>query len=218
MAGLSGSQERVLRALQIGPQRAQEIADRLGIDPSAVRRHLDNLLAMGLVEATDMIDGPGRPKRSFRLTAAGRESGPRNYPLLLASLMQKISQVGGRKQLFRYLESIAADLAGPQTKNEDAKKRLDLLLAKYNGLGFQAEIVKERGETVLVQRNCPFLAAATGDPEAFCQHMEEGLIRTFLPGAAVELQSALARGETACRHLIRPSKKSARQGAFAQTR
>lgn len=202
MVNLSQSQERVLAALKPAPSRVQDIADALGVDASAIRRHLDNLAALGIVESYDVIEGPGRPKRFFRLTATGRENGPRNYPLLLASLLKKVSVGEGRKRLFRYLESIAADLAGPEAKTTDAKKRLDLLLAKYNSLGFQAEIVKERGRTTLVQRNCPFLAAATGDPEALCQHLDEGIVRAVLPGANVSLAAALAKGDPLCRHII----------------
>src|SRR5688500_12906010 len=142
MTGPSAAQERVLSALRDAPLRADAIAERLGIDPSAVRRHLDNLVSFGLVAWQDVVQGPGRPKRFYAVTLEGRESGPRNYPLLLAALMQKVSDGAGRKQLLRYLESIASDLAGPLEKSGDAKKRLDLLLAKYNTLGFEATITK----------------------------------------------------------------------------
>lgn len=202
MQSLSPSQERVLAALRTEPLRAQAIGDELGVDASAVRRHLDHLEAMGLVETYDVVDGPGRPKRFFRLTPAGRETGPRNYALLLASLMRKVADGGGRKLLFRHLEAIAADLAGSPDRSRDAKVRLDLLLAKYNALGFQAEIVQEGKNAVLIQRNCPFLAAATADPEALCQHLDESIVRAALPGVEVELDQAMAKGDTFCRHIL----------------
>lgn len=203
MVALSASQERVLATLREGPLRADAIAAHLGIDPSAVRRHLDNLEALGLVAWDDVIDGPGRPKRFYKMTAAGRDTGPRNYPLLLAALMQKVSEGEGRKQLLRYLEAIASDLAGPPHKELNAKKRLDLLLAKYNGLGFDATLTQQHGTAVLIQRNCPFLAAATKDPDAMCRHLDEAIIRAAFPGATVELESALAKGDSFCRHIIR---------------
>jgi DeoR family transcriptional regulator, suf operon transcriptional repressor len=199
---LSESQKRVLAELKHEPRRVHDIAATLGTDVAAVRRHLENLASQGLVESYNVIDGPGRPKKFFRITDAGRETGPRNYPLLLAMLMQKVSEGEGRKKLLKYLESIAADLAGPDGKHRDAKMRLDLLLAKYNQLGFQAEIRKEDGQTVLVQRNCPFLAAAKGDPQGFCHYFDEGMIRAALPGHDVTLQSSLAHGDMICRHVI----------------
>lgn len=203
---LSGSQKRVLEELK-EPSRANEVAARLGVDTSAVRRHLDNLVSQGLVESFDVRDGPGRPKRFYKVTDAGRELGPRNYPLLLAMLMKKVSEGEGRKKLLRYLEQIAADLAGPEAKHKDAHMRLDLLLAKYNALGFEAEIQKEGGEMVLVQRNCPFLAAASADPQGFCTSFDEGIMRTMLPDHNVVLDSSQAHGDHICRHII--SKKPA---------
>ena len=202
MPNLSESQQRVLAELKHEPRRAHDIAAALGVDAAAVRRHLDNLTSQALVESYNVIDGPGRPKKFFRITDAGRETGPRNYPLLLAMLMQKVSEGEGRKKLLKYLEAIASDLAGPDPKQKDAKMRLDLLLAKYNQLGFQAEIRKEDGQLVLIQRNCPFLATAKGDPQGFCQYFDEGIMRAALPGQEVTLLSSLARGDVICRHVI----------------
>jgi predicted ArsR family transcriptional regulator len=202
MPNLSESQHRVLAELKNEPRRAHEIAEALGVDAAAVRRHLDNLTSQALVESYDVIDGPGRPKKFFRITSAGRETGPRNYPLLLALVMKKIGEGEGRKKLLKYLEAIAADLAGPVNKKEDAKVRLDILLAKYNQLGFDAELRTENGQAVLVQHNCPFLATASGDPQAMCEAFDEGILRTSLPGHEVTLQSSLAHGDATCRHLI----------------
>lgn len=204
MPHLSLAQQRVLSELT-SPQRAQDVAKQLGIDASAVRRHLDNLVSQGLVEPHDVREGPGRPKRFYQVTVAGRELGPRNYPLLLALLMQKVSEGEGRKKVLKYLEAIAADLAGPPSKHKDAKLRLDLLLVKYNQLGFEAQITKEGDQMVLVQRNCPFLAAATKDPQAFCEHLDEEMMRAALPGHDVVLDSSMAHGDHICRHIITKS-------------
>lgn len=201
MPHLSGSQQRVIEELK-EPQRAGDVARRLGVDTSAVRRHLDNLVSQGLVESYDVREGPGRPKRFYKVTAAGRELGTRNYPMLLAMLMKKVSEGEGRKKLLKYLEAIAADLAGPESKHKDAQMRLDLLLAKYNALGFEAEIRKEDGEMVLIQRNCPFLAAATEDPQGFCTYFDEGIMRNMLPDHDIVLRTSQAHGDHICRHVI----------------
>ena len=122
--------------------------------------------------------------------------------LLLAMLMQKVSEGEGRKKLLKYLEAIASDLVGPDVKQKDAKMRLDLLLAKYNQLGFQAEIRKEDGQLVLIQRNCPFLVAAKSDPQGMCNYFDEGIMRAALTGQDITLQSSLAHGDVICRHVI----------------
>lgn len=196
------AQERLLSMLRPGPLDAQGMADRLRVDPSAIRRHLATLEAMGLVTSRDVVHGRGRPRKVYELTPAGQEQGPRNYPLLLAMLMRKVSERHGRRELLRQLESIARDLAGPASKAESARVRLDLLLAEYRRLGFEAEVQKESGEAILVQRNCPFLATAKDDPEAMCVHLDEGIMREALPGHRVTLLDSMAKGAPLCRHRI----------------
>lgn len=202
MVSLSASHERVLQAIRAGQSRAQEIAAELHVDVSGVRRHLATLQSLGLAEGYDIVAGPGRPQRHYRLTALGRETGPRNYPLLLAMLLQRVADGDGRKQLLRYLESIAKDLAGPVDSAKDARHRLEVLLARYNALGFEATLKADGGDVVISQRNCPFLAVASGDPAAICEHMDEAMMRTALPGAKVHLESTMARGDAFCRHRI----------------
>jgi predicted ArsR family transcriptional regulator len=61
--------------LELGPSTASVIGSRLGLTPAAIRRHLDNLLAEGLIETrtarTYASRGRGRPARLFAITDAG---------------------------------------------------------------------------------------------------------------------------------------------------
>lgn len=203
VAALTAAQERVLNALRTGPARAQDLARALGVDTSAVRRQLVALAAFGLVETSDTVAGRGRPKRSYRLTASGKETGPRNYPFLLASLMQKVSEGSGRKLLLRFLQEIAADLGGPASRQQAAKARLDILLLKYNDLGFQSSAQSKGPEVSLTHRNCPFFAAASADPDALCHHLDKGILEAAYPGARVEVSSTMAEGAPVCQFRIR---------------
>ena len=62
--------------LEHGPSTAAELAERLGLTPAAIRRHLDMLLAAGHLEARERRiygnRGRGRPAKVFVLTDAGR--------------------------------------------------------------------------------------------------------------------------------------------------
>src|SRR6202012_3861320 len=83
--GATASSERGPRArvarliLELGPSTASVIGSRLGLTPAAIRRHLDTLLAEGLIETrtarTYASRGRGRPARLVALTdAAGSAS------------------------------------------------------------------------------------------------------------------------------------------------
>jgi DNA-binding transcriptional ArsR family regulator len=60
--------------LEHGPSTAAELAERLGLTPAAIRRHLDVLLAAGQLQARERriygARGRGRPAKVFVLTDA----------------------------------------------------------------------------------------------------------------------------------------------------
>jgi len=68
-----GTRDQVARAIrELGPSTAAALGGRLGLPPAAVRRHLDNLIAEGLVE--ELMAGTygnrarGRPAKLFAMT------------------------------------------------------------------------------------------------------------------------------------------------------
>jgi len=196
-----GTAGEILAMLRERRIQAQEIAAFLSIDTSAARRHLESLAADGLVDSEDVIEGPGRPKKMYGLTTAGREEFPRDYALLLDLVLSKVTKEVGRDELERVMSLIAKDL-GRQASGKTTKERLDAMLSLYNRLGFDASIEKAAGSLRLVQRNCIFLQTARGDPPLLCKCLDEGIMRAALPGAKVDLEASLAVGDAQCQHRI----------------
>ena len=196
-----GTPGQILALLREGRQQAQDLAAILGIDTSAVRRHLEVLRGEGLVDTEDVVEGPGRPKKMYGLTLAGREAFPRDYALLLDLVLSRVAKEGGRDELERLMTIIAKDL-GRQIEGKTTEERVDAMLALYNKLGFDASIERRGSEIELVQRNCIFLKTARGDPPLLCECLDEGIMRAAIPGSKVELGSSLAVGDTHCRHRI----------------
>src|ERR1700744_6631107 len=94
--GAAASSERGPRArvarliLELGPSTASVIGSRLGLTPAAIRRHLDNLLAEGLIETrtarTYASRGRGLPPRLFAITDSGRSAFEHAYYVLPSSV------------------------------------------------------------------------------------------------------------------------------------
>ena len=80
--GVVGSQVARL-ILEHGPITASALGERLGLTPAAIRRHLDNLVSEGMVEARDAHPvrrrRRGRPARVFVITGAGRDAFVHGY-------------------------------------------------------------------------------------------------------------------------------------------
>jgi len=62
--------------LRQGERSATWLADSLGISVQAMRRHLRSLEEAGLVEASPIPEGPGRPSNLWQLTSEGHQRFP----------------------------------------------------------------------------------------------------------------------------------------------
>ena len=90
------TRQRVARSILVnGPSTAAALAERLDLTSAAVRRHLDQLLAEGAVEARDprvaTSRGRGRPAKLFALTEHGRDGFEAQYDDLANEALRFLS-------------------------------------------------------------------------------------------------------------------------------
>ncbi len=95
-----GTRARIARLiLENGPVTAAALSTRLGLTPAAIRRHLDNLLAGGLIETRTArrpaSRGRGRPAKLFVITDAGRSAFEHAYDDLATSALRFLAEVAG---------------------------------------------------------------------------------------------------------------------------
>ena len=98
--------------LELGPSTAATLGGRLGLTPAAIRRHLDNLIADGMIETrtarTYGNRGRGRPAKVFVITDAGRSAFEHAYDDLATSALRQASiSAAEARKLFDTLEGIA---------------------------------------------------------------------------------------------------------------
>src|SRR4051794_11875027 len=83
-----------------GPSTAAALAERLRLTPAAVRRHLDQLIDEGTLEAreprTTSGRGRGRPAKVFVLTDAGRDGLDQAYDDLAVQAIASSPRPVGR--------------------------------------------------------------------------------------------------------------------------
>jgi predicted ArsR family transcriptional regulator len=93
---------------------AAGLSARLGLTPAAVRRHLDNLLADGLVEARNARPygsrGRGRPARLFTMTDAGRSAFEHAYDDLAASALRFLAEIAGPGAVTKFARQQVSEL------------------------------------------------------------------------------------------------------------
>ena len=91
------TRQRVARSILVdGPSTAAALAERLDLTPAAVRRHLDQLVEEGAVEAREprslATRGRGRPAKVFALTETGRDRFDQQYDDLAVQALRFLAE------------------------------------------------------------------------------------------------------------------------------
>ncbi|TFV65957.1 UNVERIFIED_ORG: MarR family transcriptional regulator [Bacillus sp. AZ43] len=208
--------------MEHGPQTATELANRLGISPAAVRRHLDSLVAAGRLEerlARDAHRGRGRPARRFHLTDAGRDSFPHAYDDLALTALRHIAAVGGPDAVRAVAEQ---QLAGLEARASSAVEqalsarpgepvdRAQALAAALTAEGYAATASAISGGGQLCQHHCPVAHVAAEFPQ-LCE-VETAVIGRLV-GTHVQRLATIAHGDGICTtHIpgpVRPGNRTA---------
>ena len=109
-----GTRARVARLiLELGPSTASVIGGRLGLTPAAIRRHLDNLLAEGLIETRSARTYASRGRgqaRLFAITDAGRSAFEHAYDDLASSALRFLAAEAGPAAVEKFARHQVSEL------------------------------------------------------------------------------------------------------------
>jgi predicted ArsR family transcriptional regulator len=173
-AGTRGQVARLI--LELGPSTAATLGGRLGLTPAAIRRHLDNLIADGMIEQrtarTYGNRGRGRPAKVVVITDAGRSAFEHAYDGLATSALRFIERT-----------------CGSHAVAEFARQQISELERRYAAVVTQAELTA-RVQALADALSADGYAAAAGPAPAV------GLAGTGLADST----GLLANGEQICQH------------------
>ncbi len=201
------TRDRVARTvLEHGPTTAAALAAQVGLTPAAVRRHLDALLADGLIEErvprASAVRGRGRPARLFAVTDAGRDSFDQDYDDLAASALRFLADSGGREAVAAFARQRVAELEAryrPVVDAAEPEARTQALAEALSGDGYAAS-TRPTGSGAaageqLCQHHCPVAHVAQQFPE-LCEAETEVFAR--LLGTHVQRLATIAHGDGVC--------------------
>ena len=103
---LGDTKVRILELLLESPLTSREIAEKLKIQKSAIRTHLESLQSEKAVTSYFKmnVEGLGRPGKVYQLTQSGRELFVRKYDEILYLLLNKIMKKNGKNELLKIVE------------------------------------------------------------------------------------------------------------------
>ena len=201
--------------LELGPSTAATLGSRLGLTPAAIRRHLDNLLAEGLIETRTARAygnrGRGRPAKVFVITDAGRSAFEHTYDDLATDALRFIAETAGPEAIARFARQQVSEWERryrPAVEAAEPGERVRALAEALTADGYAACATPTpsqntiqnqtpapgRGEQ-LCQHHCPVAHVAEQYPE-LCEAETEAFGR--LLGTPVQRLATIAHGDGIC--------------------
>ena len=207
--------------LELGPSTAATLGSRLGLTPAAIRRHLDNLLAEGLIETrtarTYGNRGRGRPAKVFVITDAGRSAFEHAYDDLATGALRFLAETAGPEAVAEFARRQLADLErryAPVVAQGELATRVQALAEALSADGYAASAGPApvvgvglgsggmAGEQ-LCQHHCPVAHVAAEFPQ-LCEAETEAFGR--LLGTPVQRLATIAHGDGICTtHVTAPA-------------
>jgi predicted ArsR family transcriptional regulator len=211
---------RVARlVLEHGPQTAATLSARLGLTPAAIRRHLDTLLAEGLIEARAQRvygqRGRGRPAKVFAITDKGRGEYVQAYDDLAVAALTHLSDALGPEAVADFARAQVAALEaryGAALAAAEPERRVAVLAEALSADGYAATAGPAPGPgqaEQLCQHHCPVAHVAEKFPQ-LCEAETEVIGR--LLGTHVQRLATIAHGDGVCTTHI-PAPPTATKGS-----
>ena len=202
------TRDLVARAiLEGGPATAVDLATKLAITPAGIRRHLDSLIAEGILisreehQSSARMRGRGRPAKVFVMTDEGREKFNHSYDDLAVAALKFMSTQQG--DLVSQFAAARADDLLRKTSGALASLPIDAnLQGKVETLsellseeGYASSIVEKGNGVEICQHHCPIAHVAAEFPE-LCEAETEAISRAL--GTHVQRLATIAHGDGVC--------------------
>lgn len=190
-----------------GPLTVAEMAEAMGVTPTAIRNRLGRLVGSGLVERRVEHQGRGRPRHAYLASAEAHRKLGQNYAdlalVLWDEMMRTVEDRKLRRILFTRITERLAELYRTQLTGDAWQGRMVQLGSILHDRGIEAEVVggKDDDLPVLKQHSCPYFELAEAD-HTVCA-MERKMFEKVL-GRALRLSQCRLDGHRSCDFEAKP--------------
>ncbi|MBM3139234.1 MAG: winged helix-turn-helix transcriptional regulator [Candidatus Rokubacteria bacterium] len=188
-----------------------ELAQAVGVSEGSIRRHMDRMVADGLVTARLARQPRGRPVTRYALSEAGEEVNSashyarlldRLYPALTGLRMDDLAGLDGPAVLERLFAEVAVVRArehASEVRAERLEERVEEVTVALREEGILSEARDEGDAFRLRNVGCPYRSCAE-DHHAPCDADRRTI--ELLLGAPVIQLSTVAGGGASCEYLV----------------
>jgi DeoR family suf operon transcriptional repressor len=203
LAGQRGLRGEILIELKKSqPITAKELASVFDVSANAIRRHLKELEAEGLVRYSREIRGTGAPTYVFSLSENGEALFPTRYGEVLTDVLELVARNGGReavREMFAKRFGECADRIRAELPEASLEERVQAVATLLSDQGFMAAWTNKGGTLTLAEHNCAVRSAAERFPEICAA--EADFLREVLE-VDVTRDTYIPEGCNACQYSI----------------
>jgi DeoR family suf operon transcriptional repressor len=203
LAGHKGLRGDILLELKRRqPVTAKQLADSFGVSVNAVRRHLKELEAEGLIDYGREQRGTGAPTHTYWLSANGEALFPTQYGEALTDVLAYVARQSGReavRAMFAQRFRAHADRLRAELAEASLEERVEAVARLLSEQGFMAAWTIEADMVTLAEHNCAVRAAAEQFPEICAA--EADFLREVLQ-RDLQRDSYIPDGCNACQYTI----------------
>lgn len=193
--------------LEHGPATASTLSEALALTPAGIRRHLDLLVADGILQARDPRDssvrGRGRPSKVFLMTDAGRSKFEHTYDDLAVSALKFMASHSGAHLVTAFAQARAQEIEVKASeffsqRENERNGESDTVVALADFLteqGYAASVEPRGSGEEICQHHCPIAHVAAAYPQ-LCEAETEAFSR--LLGTHVQRLATIAHGDGVC--------------------
>lgn len=186
-----------------GGSEAKAIAGACGLTTVAVRRHLLQFRAAGLIQVKTERRPKGRPTTVHSLTALGDAEFPRDYEGLACDVLSSLRALDGEAKIYQVFRRRRKEMTArylSRMKGKSLEQRVREVAAILTECGYMADVSPAgRGSFLLTEHNCALPRVAKCYPVT-CE--EELCLIRDLVGASVTRVSHVLAGDRRCSYLI----------------
>jgi len=193
-----------------GEQPASALGEALGVTPMAVRLHLYELEAEGLVAARSEPRGRGRPTKLWALTEDAARIFPDAHQGLAVEMIKSVEQIFGANGLAKVIDrhgnvqraSYGKLLGGAKTIGD----HINRLAEARSSEGYMAEAKKDGRDWLLIENHCPICSAAktcTG----LCANELKVFSDVLGPDVTVVREEHIIQGARRCAYRVQEKKE-----------
>lgn len=187
-----------------GAADSAQLAEQLEVSAMAVRQHLYDLQAQGMVSFSEEARPLGRPAKLWQLTDAAQGHFPESYAELSVELIHAMTKAFGPDGLDKLLdvrtEEQLARYRAEIDKAETLKQKLKLLARLRSAEGYMADVkpdAENKSAMLLIENHCPICAAAKVC-EGLCRRELETFQAVLGEGVRVERMEHIIAGARRC--------------------